>query len=86
MTSPGHADNPEARLLREAIGADLRALRQMFGRKVSPSTTPAGDIPEQMGRMLRANPAWAAAAAAGALAGLWVAVRNRLRREQRSTQ
>lgn len=79
MMRPSHADDPEARRLREGIAADLRALRQAFARR-SPRPIAGGDIPEQVGRVLRSNPAWAAAAAAGALAGVVAAVRSRLRR------
>lgn len=80
MTSRRHEDNPEARRLREAIASDLLVLRQTFSRR-SPGISIAGaDIPEQVGRLLRSNPVWAAAAAAGALAGMWVGARNRFRR------
>lgn len=80
MTAPRHEDNPEARRLRDAIASDLAALRQTFSRRNPAISMPGGDIPEQVGRMLRSNPVWAAAAAAGALAGMWVGVRNRFRR------
>lgn len=82
MMTRRHEDNPEARRLREAIASDILALRQTFSRRNAVGTlSGAGaDIPEQVGRMLRTNPVWAAAAAAGALAGMWVGARNRFRR------
>ncbi len=79
MTRPSHADDPEARRLRDAVAAELVALRRGFTwRKVRPAI-PAGDIPESIGQILRTNPRWAAAAAAGALAGVVAAVRRRRR-------
>ncbi|HET6946847.1 MAG TPA: hypothetical protein VFJ45_03465 [bacterium] len=72
-------DHPEAARLREQIAADLRSLRQTF-RRPAVSTMQAGDIPDQVSRILRTNPGWATAAAAGALAGLVFSVRNRLKR------
>lgn len=80
MMSRRHGDNPEARRLRDAIASDILALRQTFGRRNAGVTLSGADIPEQVGRMLRSNPIWAAAAAAGALAGMWVGARNRFRR------
>lgn len=71
--------HPEAARLRREIAADLGALRQTF-RRPAAATMPVGDIPDQVGRMLRTNPGWAAAAAAGALAGLVFSVRNRLKK------
>jgi type VI protein secretion system component VasF len=70
-------DRPEVVRLRREIAADLAALRHAFRRPVSPI---AGDLPAQVAGLLRANPAWAVAAAAGALAGLVVAARSRGRR------
>lgn len=75
-----HEDNPEARRLREAIASDVLVLRNTFSRRASGVSIAGADIPEQVGRMLRSNPVWAAAAAAGALAGMWVGARNRFRR------
>jgi hypothetical protein len=80
MTVRRHEDSPEARRLREAIASDLLALRQTFSRRGPGISIAGADIPEQVGRMLRSNPVWAAAAAAGALAGMWVGARNRFRR------
>jgi len=78
MTRVSHADDAEARRLREAIAEELLALRQTFSLR---SGTPAtgGDIAGQVGAVLRDNPAWAAGVAAGALAGVISAVRRRLR-------
>lgn len=78
MTGRAQADDPEIARLREAISADLIALRRVFSRR-SPSPGPDADVGDQLGRILRGNPAWAAAAAAGALAGVALSVRNRLR-------
>lgn len=72
-------DTPEAARLRAAIAADLLSLKHTF-RRPAASTMQVGDIPEQVGRMLRTNPGWATAAAAGALAGLVFSVRNRLKK------
>ncbi|HLA24883.1 MAG TPA: hypothetical protein VJ206_05770 [bacterium] len=80
MTRASHADDPEARRLREAIAAELIALRQAFAFRTRMSTMPGGDIAGHVGNVLRSNPAWAAGAAAGALAGVVTAVRSRLRR------
>ena len=80
MTARRHEDNPEARRLRDAIASDLLTLRQTFSRRNPGVPISGADIPEQVGRMLRSNPVWAAAAAAGALAGMWVGARNRFRR------
>ena len=77
MTHPH--DSAEAARLREAIAADFLALKQTFCRPAM-STMQAGDIPDQVSRILRTNPGWATAAAAGALAGLVFSVRNRLKR------
>jgi hypothetical protein len=76
--SPAQRHAEAARLRRE-IAADLAALRQTF-RRPAAATASVGDIPDQVGRVLRANPGWAAAAAAGALAGLVFSVRNRLKK------
>lgn len=72
-------EHPEAERLRREIAADLAALRHAF-RRPAAATMPVGEIPEQVGRILRTNPGWAAAAAAGALAGLMFSVRNRLKK------
>lgn len=79
MTVRSHRDDPEIARLREAIASDLIALRQTFGRRPGSAPAPGAELTGQLGRILRGNPAWAAAAAAGALAGLVLAVRNRLR-------
>ncbi len=79
MTRLSHADDPEARRLRDGVAAELIALRRGFTlRKVAPAG-PTGDIPEQIGQVLRTNWRWAAAAAAGALAGMVATVRRRRR-------
>lgn len=80
MTRVSHADDPEARRLREAIAGELIVLRQAFTFRTRTSAMPGGDIADQVGHVLRSNPAWAAGAAAGALAGVVAAVRSRLRR------
>lgn len=72
-------EHPEAARLRSEIAGDLAALRRTF-RRPAAATMPVGDIPDQVGRLLRTNPGWAAAAAAGALAGLAFSVRNRLKK------
>ncbi|HEY6103243.1 MAG TPA: hypothetical protein VI007_08490 [bacterium] len=82
MTRVAHADDPEARRLREAIADELSALRRMFSLPKGSSTAGA-DIAGQVGAVLRDNPAWAAGVAAGALAGVITAVRRRLRGRQR---
>lgn len=84
MTRVSHADDPEAGELREAIAADLIALRRAFVFRPRSSTVSGGDIAEQVGSVLRENPAWAAGAAAGALAGVVAAVRRRFRRSGES--
>lgn len=76
MTARARPDDPEIVRLRDAISADLIALRQVFSRR---SPSPEADVGEQVRRILRGNPAWAAAAAAGALAGVMLSVRDRLR-------
>ena len=78
MTRISHADDPEARRLREAIAAELSALRRMFSLPAG-SSTAGGDIAGQVGAVLRDNPAWAAGVAAGALAGVITALSRRLR-------
>ncbi|HXF81219.1 MAG TPA: hypothetical protein VNN19_00490 [bacterium] len=75
----GRRDRPEVVRLRREIAADLAALRHAFRRPGAPL---ARDLPAQAGRLLRANPAWAAAAAAGALAGWLCSVRSRGRRAE----
>lgn len=76
MTARTRPDDPEITRLRDAISADLIALRQVFSRR---SPSPEADVGAQVRRILRGNPAWAAAAAAGALAGVLLSVRDRLR-------
>lgn len=78
MTGSHRPGDPEIVRLREEIAADLLALRQVIGRR---SGSPGSETPiaDQLTRLLRGNPAWAAAAAAGVLAGMMLAVRNRLR-------
>lgn len=75
MTRVSHADDPEARRLREAIAAELIALRQALPFRTR-GPVPGADIVDQVGNILRSNPAWAAGAAAGALAGILTAVRR----------
>ncbi len=84
MTS---GDDPaaEVRRLREALGMDLRGLRKAFSRTVSSTAAPAGAVSDQIGRLLRGDRSWLAAAAAGVLAGAWMAVRQRLRRKEERT-
>jgi hypothetical protein len=83
MTRISHADDPEARRLREAITEELTALRQAWPFRTRSSPASGGDVADHLGHALRSNPAWAAGAAAGALAGVVAAVRSRLRRRDR---
>ena len=55
MTRASHADDPEARRLREAIAAELIALRQAFAFRPRVTTTPGGDIGDQVGKDVRAR-------------------------------
>lgn len=78
MTRVSHADDPEAARLRDAIAAELVALRQALTAR-SREAASAGELVGRIATTLREHPAWAAGAAAGAAAGLLAAVRRRIR-------
>lgn len=79
MTGRSPASDPEIPRLRDAIADDLIALRWLFGRRLPTAQPSEAPLADQLSRILRGNPAWAVAAAAGALAGLVLAARSRLR-------
>lgn len=78
MSRISHADDPDARRLREEIATNLIALRDVLAFARDPGRRP--DLSGQLGAVLRENPAWAAGAVAGALAGMVAEARRRLRR------
>ncbi|MDQ7843312.1 MAG: hypothetical protein QN141_06525 [Armatimonadota bacterium] len=75
------ADPEEVRALRAAIADDLAALMQAV-RRPAAGAREAADVSEQLGRLLTGRAGWAAAAA-GVLAGLALAVWSRLRQARR---
>lgn len=80
MSRRSTAESGEIQRLRREIADDLIALRQLAGR--CPSWSPqvvAGDLPAQVGRMVRANPAWVVGAIAGVIAALWMTLRRSVR-------
>jgi hypothetical protein len=79
MRRISHADDPEAVRLREAIAGEFVTLRRAF-TATSREAAAGGEIASQIGAVLKENPAWAAGAAAGVIAGLIAAVGRRIRR------
>lgn len=63
--------------LKNEIADDLAALRRSWTRRQLWPPNLAGDLPAQAARVLRGYPAWMVGVVAGAIAGVWLAVRRR---------